>query len=193
MPSLVKPVLLARVEHYVAARQHAAQRQGTPRALEHSSHPQTGGCNGTSGAVRAPGRQLPSLPRAGRVPQGSGQLHISDAMCGIRLNGPIFGAAGFVVAVAEQMTHRLCIEGGESPWVEWAWPYASFAPLDGPLWSCSRPCQARPWHAVRRCRSPAAPLPSARVEPHRQRPRLEHDPPATRRRASTRAAARGSG
>src|SRR5207244_8715776 len=45
----------------------------------------------------------------------SGQLHIGDAVCGIGLNGLVGGATGCFIAAAQQMTHRLRIECGESP------------------------------------------------------------------------------
>src|SRR4029078_11315232 len=48
------------------------------------------------------------------------QLQIGNAVRGIGLNGLVGGAAGFFIAAAQQVTHRLRVECGPSPRIETA-------------------------------------------------------------------------
>ena len=80
-----------------------------------------------------PRGSCPRFFQSAELGKGSGQLHISDAVCRIGLDGPIGSATGFVVTATQQMAHRLRVERGESPWVERTEPHSLFAPLDGSL------------------------------------------------------------
>src|SRR5690348_2833502 len=117
------------------------RQPGGPQRIAKSCRERRGAVHARKLAAVAKGRVKFEHPRS-RDPrffhpsefgERGGQLHIGDAVGGIGLNGLVGGATGFVIAAAQQMTHRLRIECSESPCVERAEPHAALAPLDRPL------------------------------------------------------------
>src|SRR6185437_8721355 len=71
----------------------------------------------------------PRFIQSAKFGQRGGQLHISDAVCRIGLNGLVSRTTSFFVTPAQQMAHRLRVKRGPGPRIERAQPHALLAPF----------------------------------------------------------------
>lgn len=83
------------------------------------------GCNSKTRSRR------PGIFDAAKLYERCGQLDAGDTMGRVRLDRPVRGAAGFLVAAQNEVAHCLRIECRKGPRIEWTEPHATLTPSDG--------------------------------------------------------------